>query len=288
MPIMPGALTDRMVSGYTKPITRYDAAVFHVAVSEALYPSYAPGTVAHFYVRKDGTICQQIDTAYRAGTCYEGNYRVIGIETQGGLTNANGEPWTDAQVLALARLSAWIHTTHGIPLVLMPDSKPTSKGIGHHRLGVDGNFGPYAYPGRVAGGEKWSKAFGKICPGDAKISQIPGIITAARNLIGQGGGIVTPTPTPTPPSSSGGFDMAKLVTVKLTKSTTYNRNVARIQGLLQAAGYYQAYKVDGICGAGTLSAGDQFQVDYRCGTNGKADRFFGAKSWESLLTGKKW
>jgi hypothetical protein len=53
-----------------------------------------------------------------------------------------------------------------------PDSKPFSRGIAYHRQGIDGNFGPFQFPGRVSGGEVWTETFGKVCPGDRRITTL--------------------------------------------------------------------------------------------------------------------
>jgi len=296
MAIMPHALTDRIVAGYTTPMERYDGVVLHVAVSESAYPSYAPGTVAHFYVRKDGTICQQIDTRYRAGTAYMGNRRLIGVETQGGLRSPNSEPWTDAQLDALARLCAWAHATHGIPLTAMPNSLPTSRGIGPHRLGIDGNFS-HVHPGRVAGGEVWSRSLGKICPGDVKIAQIPEIITRARAIAGEAAN-VTPTPKPQPAPKP--KPTAKEVTVKANlqildlrnahKRAITSADVGRLQALLLAHGYGPAGLVgkngrpDRLAGPATKKIVGQFQAKYNTGDGkGHADYIVGEGTWSALL-----
>lgn len=167
-----------------KPITRHDTPMLryrgichHVAVSEGTslfsYFNIPGNATSHFYVRRTGKVEQYVDTKFRAPAQLEGNPTMISIETQGGKVNADTEPWDPAQVEALIELDAWIAKTHGIPLQMMKDSKPTSKGFGYHKLGVN----PY----RVDGGELWSKATGKICPGGAKIKQIsssilPGVI----------------------------------------------------------------------------------------------------------------
>lgn len=205
MPIMPGADTSRMLSGYTKRMSAHRGVVDHVAVSEAPFPSYAPGSAAHFYIRKDGGIVQQIDTAYRGGHSYEGNATLIGKETQGGVYDANNEPWTEAQCESSAKINAWLHQTHGIPLQMMPNSLASSTGFGYHRQGIDGNFGPYAYKGRVPGGQRWSRSFGKICPGDAKIAQIPGIIARAAVLAGTTVVVTNPVPAPIPTAPTTGL-----------------------------------------------------------------------------------
>lgn len=160
----------------------------HVAVSEGSslfgYFNQSGNPTSHFYVRRDGTIEQYVDTKYRAPANLEGNSSLISFETQGGVKNANTEPWTAAQVEAMAECLAWLNKVEGVPLQLMPNSKSSSVGIGWHQLGVD----PY----RVSGGEKWSSAYGKICPGGGKIKQIPAIIARAKALVGKP---TTPTDT---------------------------------------------------------------------------------------------
>lgn len=174
----PEADRSNVLKGFGTKMRGHRGVVLHVAVSEARFPSYGKGLGAHFYVRKDGSVAQQIDTDIMGGHAKEGNSTLIGVETQGGMVNAQGEPWTPAQEAALKRLLKWLYQTHGIPMQPMRDSRPTSRGVGYHRLGID----PY----RVPGGEVWSSSYGKICPGDAKIAQVSGLIGAGVD--------VTPTP----------------------------------------------------------------------------------------------
>ena len=152
----------------------------HVAVSEGSslygYFNQKGNPTSHFYVRKDGTIEQYVDTKYRAPANLDGNSSLISFESQGGVKNVDTEPWTAAQVQAFAECLAWLHEVEGVPLTLMPNSKPSSVGIGYHKLGVD----PY----RVSGGEKWSSSYGKVCPGAGKIKQIPTIIAKAVAIAG--------------------------------------------------------------------------------------------------------
>lgn len=187
----------------------------HVAVSEAssLFGYFNQKGIAdsHFYVRKDGTVEQMVDTAYQAYADLQGNDATISIETQGGLTNAQGEKWTAAQVESLAQIYAWAVKTHGIPLKMATNSVPTgttSHGLSWHRLGIDGNFGGGILSGRVAGGMHYSKARGKVCPGDAKIRQVPDVFARAQQII-NGGGSPAPAPAPTPkPQPKDWFTMA--------------------------------------------------------------------------------
>lgn len=175
----PGAIWKPIEAQYLSGLrmAAYNRINLHVAVSEA--PSLhgffnAKGCASsHFYVRKDGTVEQYVDTAYRAEADLDGNDATISIETQGGLAKPQQEPWTDAQVTALASLFAWAVAEHGIEPRLAKDSKPgpSSRGLSWHRLGVD--------PWRVDGGMRYSLARGKVCPGDAKIAQIPTILALA-------------------------------------------------------------------------------------------------------------
>lgn len=162
------------------PMTRYDIVCVHTIVG------YAPAHAAHFSVKADGTILQSRDTRYRSGANLYGNPRVIAIENEDhgpafvAWSGSDVPALTDAQVEANAKILAWAHEEHGIPLQLCPNSRPESRGLAYHRQGIDGNFDSFRFPGRVEGGEVWSKSFGKICPGDRRIAQLPNILALAR------------------------------------------------------------------------------------------------------------
>jgi hypothetical protein len=177
----PGAIR-KEVTRHRTPMSRYRGHCLHIAVSEgaSLFNYFnTPGNpTSHFYVRYSGVVEQYVDTRFIAPAQLEGNPTMIGTETQGGTTNLNTVGWTAAQLETIARLNAWLHETHGIPLVKMPDSLPSSTGIGYHRLGIN--------PWRVDGGELWSKSNAKECPGDLRITQVPGTITRATEIV-QGG-----------------------------------------------------------------------------------------------------
>ena len=145
---------------------------YHVAVSlsSSLYNYFnqSGNPCSHFYVRLDGTVEQYVDTDYRAPANLEGNKTLLSIETAGGVTNAETEPWTNAQQFSLIKLSNWLIQIDNIPEQLMINSRPETKGLGWHELGVE--------PWIVSGGEKWSESYGKICPGNIKIEQIRTVI----------------------------------------------------------------------------------------------------------------
>ena len=122
----------------------------------------------------DGLTLQMADTDYRAAANLDGNWHIISVET-GDNADRPIAPWTAAQCEALAQVMADANRLDGIPLVLVPDSQPGRRGICYHRLGCD----PY----RVDGGELWSSAYGKDCPTQARIDQIPAIIARARAIV---------------------------------------------------------------------------------------------------------
>lgn len=153
------------------------------------------GTESHFGVGGDGTIYQWQDLDYTADANYQGSRRIISIETadigpefpKWNTSDPQAVPfWTPKQTEAIAKIIAYCCKLYMIPCVLIPDSKPSRRGIGYHRQGVPGYM--------VEGGEQWSLARGKVCPGDNRISQIPTVIERAQQLLN-----VRP-PTPTQPS----------------------------------------------------------------------------------------
>jgi len=162
------------------PMSRYDVVCVHTIVG------YAPAHAAHFSVKANGTILQSRDTRYQSAANLHGNPRVIAIENEdhggafGTWGGGNVPRLTDEQVEANGKILAWANAEHGIPLQLCPDSRPGSRGLAYHRQGIDGNFGGMRFPGRVSGGEVWTEHFGKVCPGDNRIAQLPDILAAAR------------------------------------------------------------------------------------------------------------
>lgn len=185
MPRMPGAEWVGEQSPRT-PMSRYDVVCVHTIVGRA------PAHAAHFSTTGSGRILQSRDTLYRSAANLNGNHRVIAIENEDhgpefkswNIKDGHAVPaLTDAQVDACARILAWAHKTHGVPLQLCPDSRPGSRGLAYHRQGIDGNFGTYRFPGRAPGGEVWSSSFGKVCPGDRRIEQLPEILARAKAIV---------------------------------------------------------------------------------------------------------
>jgi len=184
--LMPGADHSRLVG--TTPMTTYDVVCVHTIAGNP------PASAAHFSVNADGYVWQSRDTRYRSAANADGNHRVVAVEVDDhgpefGAWNVNDghavPGFTSQQIEAIARVLVWVHRTHGIPLVPCPSSRPGGRGIAYHRQGIDGNWAGYAYGGRVSGGEIWSTARGKVCPGDRRITQLLNvIIPRARQLAG--------------------------------------------------------------------------------------------------------
>jgi hypothetical protein len=183
-------------------MARHDIVCYHTMVgslagtSAMFHQNGYGGTESHFGVGGDGTVRQWQDTDFVAEANLNGNYRLISIETADygepmfGKWNTSGDnvpPWTDAQMRAIAEITARCCQAYNIPIELIPDSRPNRRGVGYHRQGCD--------PVRVSGGELWSSARGKVCPGARRIAQIPRVIEMARQLAG-GGALSPSTPPP--------------------------------------------------------------------------------------------
>lgn len=187
-------------------MSRFDLVILHtmagtLAGTESWFKGDGyGGAESHFGVGPAGEIYQWQDTAFRAEANGAANVRAISIETadRGGgfpnwnLNDGNATPaWTTKQVEAIAKIIVWANRTHNIPIVTIPDSKPSRRGVGFHRQGVPGFV--------VSGGELWSSARGKTCPGPRRIAQVPHVVARARELSGN----TTSAPVKAPISSGG-------------------------------------------------------------------------------------
>lgn len=135
----------------------------------------------------DGKVRQWQPLTHQADANLHGNPTTISIETADNAARPI-QPWTPKQLDALAHLLAWLSLpathadcpaswechTDGIPLTLIPDTLPHRRGVGYHRQGCPPNI--------VPGGVAWSTAYGKDCPTQARIDQIPAIIARAQAI----------------------------------------------------------------------------------------------------------
>lgn len=123
---------------------------------------------SHFGLGYQGDLGQFIGTETKADANYNANRRpdgtgAVSIETASNLNHT--DPWTDAQIVKLIELGAWLHQRHGIPLRKCREAD--DPGYGYHRMYAD-----------------WS-ASGTDCPGDARVRQFneivfPGIVARAN------------------------------------------------------------------------------------------------------------
>lgn len=182
---MKGAKARPIKRNYTGRRTTKTRVILHTTASASATSMHGwfsnpdAGASSHFHIDIDGNIEQYIDSDYISWANRDGNSSSVTIETQG----AGHEPWTAAQIVSIVQIIQWARSVHkGIPLRQMTSSDRKQKGIGWHRLGVNGNFpktGILRGRQQRGGGELWSAARGKVCPGDKRIKQIPGIIRQA-------------------------------------------------------------------------------------------------------------
>lgn len=200
---MPGAVWRPIARNYTRRVTNKNCVILHTTASASAtsmhgwFNNPSAQSSSHFHVDFNGRIEQYIDTAYMSWANSAANPRSVTIETQG----SGSEAWTNAQITAIVKIIHWVRSVHpNIPLRQMTSSARSQKGIGWHRLGVNGNFpktGILRGRNQRGTGESWSSVYGKVCPGTKRIKQIPAIIK-------QAGGSTTTTTTP----KKDWFDMA--------------------------------------------------------------------------------
>lgn len=180
MPWYPKAKNKQLSINFSKRVTKKNAVILHSSASATAtslfgwFSNPSAQASSHFHVDFDGNVEQYLGTDHVSWANRDGNPRSVTIETQGKGT----EPWTERQIKALVDLVDWICATHDIPVRIMENSQTSTSGIGWHRIGIDGNFPTSGLlRGRNArgGGEAWS-GFGKTCPGDDRILQVPRII----------------------------------------------------------------------------------------------------------------
>lgn len=247
----PGAKWRPISVNYTRRNSTKNCVILHTSASASAtslhgwFSNKNANASSHFHVDDYGVVEQYIDTDHISWANGEGNPRSVTIETQG---DGNGA-WTSATITALVKLIKWITGEHGIPVRQMASSKASEKGIGWHRQGIDGNFPKTGIlRGRVAGGQKWSSARGKVCPGTKRIQQIPALIEAVKS------GDVTPAapkPTPVKPAPA-----PSTVKANSGNSAASNRAIAE---LLNSLGY-KAGIADGVPGPYLQAGVKAFQL----------------------------
>ena len=251
---MPGAIRKPLDRNYTKQTRRgTNAVVLHVAVSESAtlagwFNDPRARASSHFYVRRDGTIEQYIPINLISWAGVQSDQRAIAVETQGMGHGA----WTAAQVQAMQQIIKFCQSKYrGITTRVMRSSKKAETGIGWHALGVPATQTQKLRRVSQTGGELWSGAVGKICPGPDRIKQVPGLVAGITGAKAQA-------------SVDGSAGKANAQATAKGRSVTAKVGVKVVQQQLRDAGYYRGL-IDGVDGPMTSQAVLAYQ---------KAQRYF--------------
>lgn len=169
----------------TEPLINATQLIFHTAVSNAdsLFAFFSrPDVVveSHGYIQRDGDAEQYIDYDRQADANAKANVRAISWETWDGRDPAH-IPWNDAQLDRMVDIAVDLHKSKKIPLQRCRTWD--GPGIGSHRDFREWN--PNAHS----------------CPGQARIGQVPIIISRALAIVK--GQAPTPPPAPKPPVKPG-------------------------------------------------------------------------------------
>ncbi|MET0786848.1 MAG: N-acetylmuramoyl-L-alanine amidase [Paenisporosarcina sp.] len=189
------------------------------------------------------------------------NSHSIGIEAS---NLGTGETWPEIQLNVYVALVGELCLAYAIPV---------SRVHAHREWAPDRKIDPAGPPRYATGSKSWN------------MTQFRDDV---QEYINTGGSVtpIPPDPTPEPPDT-GDYDwMATLPTLKKGDSGAY---VERMQHLLAAAGFMNEANVanyDGVWGNGTENAKVNF--DNAHGLTPSPPTDCGPKSWESLMTGKKW
>ena len=189
--LVPGAVWRPIERNFTDlPRVETRAFIVHITASATKtsqfdwFNSEGANASSQVHAAVNGLLEQYVDADEIAWASGEGNPTTFAVEFQGAGTG----PLSGWQQVLFVVLARWASDRYGLPLQLMADSKPSSTGIGWHRLGVpyrlDIETGEPVYREGwlVEGGERWSRSPGKTCPGDRVIAQLPHLLTLAADL----------------------------------------------------------------------------------------------------------
>lgn len=131
------------------------------------------------YIDQYGNMQQYCSVWSSVNGTKDGNWRCRTWESWNpeGLTGSTFDTstWTGEQCERFSDILAWDSIENGAILADMADSRRSSHGNGVHRYGITG-YNPW----QQVGGEVWSGSSSKVCPGSARVRQLPGIIARAR------------------------------------------------------------------------------------------------------------
>jgi len=142
-------------------------------------------TYAHVYNPTRGALRQHQELNRMSRADLHGNGQTVSVENQ---DERREMPFSDSQLDNMARLFALLVTAPGSKVPNRIATVNDTRGLAWHRLGIKGNFGRFdpndmtTWCGTQTG-ERWSDAFGKLCPTNARIRQIPEIYARAQKYI---------------------------------------------------------------------------------------------------------
>lgn len=134
MGLCPAAEQRLITVNFTKGGCHPRLVILHImagtmAGTDSWFRNPAAQVSAHFGVPKTGRSRQWVNTSDTAWHAANANPYAIGIENEG----KPGDAPTRSQITEIAKILAWAHTTHGIPLQVCND--PAGKGLAWHGLG---------------------------------------------------------------------------------------------------------------------------------------------------------
>jgi hypothetical protein len=237
-------------SGTLRPIA---VCLHHQAGSGNPAPVYASrGVSAHFWIPKNGTPVQHVDTANRAWHGVAHNDYSIGVETEGCGAPPHAEPLTENQLNLFAELMRWANATHGIPLVL--SESVSTPGLNYHRC-------------------KGGPATG--CPCDVRVNARAEILRRAGSTAPAPP--TAPAPAPKPPAAGGAPPWPGRY-LKATSPMMSGADVSQWQGQMRARGW--GIDADGIYGPASANACTAFQREKGLA----ADGIVGPDTWNATWT----
>lgn len=200
----PGAIWDPIKdrSTMSNQVNRLTIHTSWTNVSDLYGPKKGSGgTYSHFYNPTSETMRQGQEIHHRSYADLDANGRAVSVEHQ---DERRDMPLSASQIDGDARLFAYLVLNHNLPNRIATPTDTT--GLAWHRLGCRGNFGTYnRYDMLTWSGaqtrERWTTVYGKTCPTNPRIRQIPSIWNLAQDYIAgknPDSSPVSPVPLPKP------------------------------------------------------------------------------------------
>lgn len=209
---------------------------------------------SHFGTSKRGDLRQWVDSRDKSWAQAAGNPNWISIENEG----HGGDALTDAQLDACARVLAWAHKEHGVPLQIA--NSPSGRGLGHHAMGGA------AWGGHLA------------CPGPRIIAQKLEIVRRAKELV-NGGVTARPAGNTTKPGVKAPAWPGRLIAYP---PLTSGSDVYSWQARMRQRGW--VVDVDGKYGPQSKSVCLAFQREKGLDSDGVVGPLTWRATWEAPIT----